>query len=155
MKSTLALLLVVTSTACFSQQDDINKFLNAWHEAAAKADAKVFFGSMADNSIYIGTDATERWTKSEFISFAKPYFDKGKAWDFKPSDRDIHISKDKKYVWFSEVLATWMGTCRGSGILSKTRGGWQIEQYHLSVTVPNEIITDFISLVDAHNQKKK
>src|SRR5687767_13110901 len=130
MKTLISTLLLIISTVpCFSQNQDIHKFMDAWHEAAAKANAKVFFESMADNSIYIGTDATERWTKAEFITFAKPYFDKGKAWDFKPSDRDIHISKNRKYVWFSELLATWMGTCRGSGVLHKTRSGWKIEQY--------------------------
>ena len=63
---------------------DINQFIDNWHKAAAEANADLFFGSMADDCIYIGTDAKERWTKKEFVSFAKPYFDKGKAWSFKP-----------------------------------------------------------------------
>lgn len=136
-----------------SEEKEINKFIDNWHLAAAQADGKTFFGSMADQSIYIGTDATERWAKTEFVSFAKPYFDKGKAWDFKPYDRDLHVTKSGKIVWFSELLTTWMGVCRGSGILEKTSDGWKIQQYHLSVTVPNEIIKNFISLVDNYNQQ--
>jgi hypothetical protein len=155
MKLFIAVVLMTSSLSAFSQHEDINTFVNKWHEAAAKANGDAFFGSMAENSIYIGTDETERWTKTEFMKFAKPYFDKGKAWDFKPRDRDIHISKDGKYVWFSELLATWMGTCRGSGVLHKTNAGWKIEQYHLSVTVPNDAIQDFISLVDNYNKQKK
>lgn len=108
---------------------------------------------MGDSSIYIGTDATERWSKSEFVSFAKPYFDKGKAWDFKPYDRDLHVTSDGQMAWFSELLTTWMGVCRGSGILIKTPQGWKIEQYHLSVTVPNDIVRDFISLVEKSKKK--
>lgn len=138
-----------------SQHQEIHQFIDRWHEAAAKANADLFFGSMSDNSIYIGTDATERWTKSEFVTFAKPYFDKGKAWDFKPYDRDLHLSEDGSYVWFSELLKTWMGICRGSGILHKTPAGWKIEQYHLSVTVPNDVVKDFITLVDNFNKQKK
>jgi ketosteroid isomerase-like protein len=141
----------------FSQKKDttsITKFLNDWHHAAAQANAEVFFNSIADDGIYIGTDATERWTKAEFIQFAKPYFDKGKAWDFKPYNRDLHVSKNGQYVWFSELLDTWMGVCRGSGILEYTPKGWKIHQYHLSVTVPNDLIRDFISLVDQFNKKK-
>ena len=134
-------------------KQSINAFLDAWHVAAAKADSTGFFGVMSDSSIYIGTDATERWTKQEFMQFAMPYFRKGKAWDFKPYDRDIHFSSDGKLVWFSELLTTWMGICRGSGMMVKTQDGWKIEQYHLSVTVPNEIIRDFISLVDGYNKK--
>jgi hypothetical protein len=134
---------------------EINQFIDNWHRAAATADANTFFGSMADSSIYIGTDATERWTKPEFMAFAKPFFDRGKAWDFKPYDRALHVTIDGQYVWFSELLTTWMGTCRGSGILRQTQEGWKIEQYHLSVTVPNDLITEFIGLVDAFNKKKK
>jgi hypothetical protein len=133
----------------------INEFIDRWHMAATQADGKLFFESIAEDGIYIGTDATERWTKSEFITFAKPYFDRGKAWDFKPYDRDIHVTKNGRYAWFSELLTTWMGVCRGSGVLVKTKNGWKIEQYHLSVTVPNDAIKDFISLVNAFNERKK
>jgi hypothetical protein len=148
-------LITLLSNTGFSQSQDIHRFIDRWHEAAAKTDADVFFGSMSENSIYIGTDAKERWTKKDFFTFAKPYFDRGKAWDFKPYDRDLHLSVDGKYVWFSELLTTWMGICRGSGILVKTGNGWQIEQYHLSVTVPNEVINDFITLVDNFSKQQK
>jgi hypothetical protein len=153
----LAGTLILCTHVGFAQKKDttsINKFLNNWHLAATQANAEVFFNSIADNGIYIGTDATERWTKAEFIQFAKPYFDKGKAWDFKPYNRDIHVSKNSQYVWFSELLNTWMGVCRGSGVLEYTAKGWIIHQYHLSVTVPNDLVSDFISLVDQFNKKK-
>jgi hypothetical protein len=134
---------------------ELNEFLDNWHLAAAQANSNVFFGSMSENSIYIGTDATERWTKPEFLKFAKPYFDKGKAWDFKPYDRDLHISGDGRHAWFSELLTTWMGVCRGSGILTKTKRGWTIQQYHLSVTVPNDVVKDFITLVNDFHKRTK
>lgn len=158
MNKFLLLLLIGLTFSCshrISKVDhaEINHFIDAWHRAAATADANTFFGSMTDSSIYIGTDATERWTKTEFMGFAKPYFDRGSAWDFKPYDRDVHVTSDGKHVWFSELLTTWMGICRGSGILMKTKDGWKIEQYHLSVTVPNDIIRDFISLVDSYNNR--
>jgi hypothetical protein len=134
---------------------DVHDFIDRWHRAAAEANARVFFESMSDSSVYIGTDAGERWNKTGFMRFARPYFDAGKAWDFKPYDRDIHISATGEYVWFSELLSTWMGVCRGSGILHKTTAGWRIEQYHLSVTVPNALIKDFISLVNHGSQQQK
>jgi hypothetical protein len=138
-----------------SIKKEVNQFIDAWHMAASKADANIFFDSMSDSSVYIGTDATERWTKMEFIAYAKPYFAQGEAWTFKPYDRDIHVSQNGEYVWFSELLTTRMGICRGSGMISKTTEGWKIEQYHLSVTVPNDLITDFITLVDKFNRQKK
>src|SRR4051812_8995270 len=106
----LVLFLSGLTTHVFSQSNkEIDLFIDQWHQAAARADASAFFGAMADSSIYIGTDASERWTKSEFITYAKPYFDKGKAWTFKPYDRDVHLSPDGQFAWFSELLETQMG----------------------------------------------
>ncbi len=151
----IASLLLLVSLTSHAQHTDVATFIDNWHLAATKADAKTFFDAMDEESVYIGTDAGERWTKTQFYAFAKPYFDKGKAWDFKAYDRDVHLSPDGKYVWFSELLTTWMGVCRGSGILMKTPGGWKIKQYHLSVTVPNDAIKDFITLVENFNRQKK
>ena len=147
--------LTLVASGQSKDEKDVNEVLDNWHKAAADHNADAFFGAMNDNSVYIGTDETERWTKKEFEAFAKPYFDKGKAWDFKPYDRDVHVTSDGQNVWFSELLTTWMGVCRGSGILTKTKKGWKIEQYHLAVTVPNDIVKDFISLVDSYRMREK
>ncbi|UII23745.1 nuclear transport factor 2 family protein [Fulvivirga ligni] len=151
MRKVLSTLLLITISIsyAFCQQEEVNRFIDNWHKAAAEADAEIFFGSIAENGIYIGTDASERWDKTSFEEFGKPYFDKGKAWDFTPYDRDLHFSADGNTAWFSELLKTWMGVCRGSGILSKQEDGtWKIEQYHLSVTVPNELMDSFLKLVE-------
>jgi len=39
--------------------------------------------------------------------------------------------------------------------LEKTPQGWKIQQYHLSVTVPNNLIRDFITLVANFEKGKK
>jgi hypothetical protein len=151
------LLFATANTACVAQQQhaDLHAFIDNWHKAAAESKADLFFGSMASDCIYIGTDKTERWTKDQFTTFAKPYFDKGKAWDFKPYDRDVHVTSDGKSAWFSELLNTWMGVCRGSGVLMRVNSKWQLKQYHLSVTVPNDLVTDFITLVENFEKKDK
>jgi len=130
------------------ETENLNKLMNEWHMAATNADGNAFFGFMDSDCIYIGTDALERWTKEEFVKFAKPYFDKGKAWDFKPIEREFYFSKNKKNAWFNETLNTWMGVCRSSGVLEKSKGKWKLKHYHLSVTVPNEKIKEFIELVE-------
>jgi len=129
------------------QKAVINKSMDIWHELAANAD-KQFFDFMTADAIYIGTDATERWTKTEFMKFAIPYFDKGKAWSFKAIERNIYLSTDEKTGWFEELLDTWMGQCRASGVLEFTSNGWQLSHYQLSVTVPNDKIKAFIQLVE-------
>lgn len=116
----------------------INSLLDDWHVAAAKADHKGYFGKIAEDGIYIGTDATENWDKKAFEAFSKPYFDKGKAWDFKPLERHVYFSKDGKTAWFDELLDTWMKVCQGSGVLEKQGKEWKIKHYVLSMTVPND-----------------
>jgi ketosteroid isomerase-like protein len=154
---TFLLLGAPAGMACVAQQQhaDIHAFIDGWHKAAAEANATSFFGAMADDCVYIGTGKSERWTRTQFQTFAKPYFDKGKAWDFKPYDRDLHVTSDGKSAWFSELLTTWMGVCRGSGIIMKANGKWQLKQYHLSVTVPNDLVRDFITLVENFEKKEK
>lgn len=157
MKRLIPVLFVFISTTAFAQTDtvSIHTFIDNWHLAASQANAKAYFDAFADKGIFIGTDASERWNKTQFYAFSKPYFDKGKAWDFKAYDRTVHVSNDGRFVWFSELLTTWMGVCRGSGILEKTAQGWKIQQYHLSVTVPNDLVRDFITLVANFEKAKK
>ena len=122
----------------------INTLLDNWHAAAANGDYNGYFGKIADDGIYIGTDATENWDKKAFSAFSKPYFDKGKAWDFKAVERHVYFSKDGKTAWFDELLDTWMKACRGSGVLEKVGKEWKIKHYVLSMTVPNEVTQDVL-----------
>ncbi len=150
-------IVTVVDATVFAQTEteNINNLIDSWHKAAAEADAKIFFGTMAQDAIYIGTDSTERWTKSEFEAFAKPFFERGKAWDFKPIERGVYFAADKNTAWFDETLQTWMGVCRASGVLTKSsENKWQIAHYHLSVTVPNEKIQLFIGLMKSDKTDK-
>ncbi|MCI2229265.1 nuclear transport factor 2 family protein [Polaribacter sp. MSW13] len=127
-------------------KSDVNLLLNNWHKAAADADFNGYFEKMDSISVYIGTDATENWTKKQFQNFSKPYFEKGKAWSFKTLKRNIYVSKLQEVVWFDELLDTWMGTCRGSGVLEKNKDTWKIKHYVLSVPIPNDDINDVIAV---------
>ena len=127
-----------------SEKEAVNTLLDAWHKSASEAEYDSYFKSMAKASVFIGTDASENWNKKDFKAFSKPFFDRGEAWDFKPLERNVYIAADAKTAWFDELLDTWMGVCRGSGVLVKTEDGWKIEHYVLSVTIPNEDIDSVI-----------
>lgn len=129
-----------------SEKEAINTLLDDWHKSASEAKYDAYFNAMSNTSVFIGTDASENWNNKDFKVFSKPFFDLGKAWDFKPVKRNIYISAEGNFAWFDELLNTWMGVCRGSGVLSKTEGNWKIEHYVLSVTIPNENITEVIAL---------
>lgn len=129
-----------------SQTEQIDLLIDNWHQAAADANYNAYFQFMSDQFIYLGTDPTERWNKEQFGAFCKPYFDKGKAWDFRKIERHIEISKDGKTAWFDERISTWMKDCRGSGVLIKVGKEWKITQYNLAVLIENDKIDDFIQL---------
>ena len=122
------------------EKTDINQMLDAFNMAAAKADYKTYFEFFAEESTFIGTDATEVWDKKAFMIWAKPYFDKNKTWNFTSLKRNVYFSKDGKLAWFDELLDTQMKICRGSGVLEKINGAWKVKQYVLSMTVPNDIV---------------
>lgn len=126
--------------------ENVEVFLNDWHKAASEANFENYFSKMDSISVFIGTDASENWTKNKFQDFSKPYFDDGKAWDFKTLERHIYTSKSGDFIWFDELLDTWMGACRGSGVIILENNRLKIKHYVLSVTVPNEAIDDLIHL---------
>ncbi|MEZ4853220.1 nuclear transport factor 2 family protein [Flavobacterium sp.] len=151
MKKLIFLLAIVLSSCSStkditSEKNSINQLLDNWHEAAANANFDDYFDAMAEESIFIGTDATENWNKTDFMAFAKPYFDKGKAWHFTPLERNIYFSKDGKTAWFDELLNTQMKICRGSGTLEKINNKWKIKHYVLSMTIPNETTNEIIKI---------
>lgn len=129
-----------------SPQNDVNQLVDLWHKAASEANFKQYFDVMADDAIFIGTDATEYWNKQEFENYAKPHFDKGKAWSFTPLERHIYFDSTGNTAWFDELLDTQMKICRGSGVLVKTGGQWKIKHYVLSMTIPNDTSKSVITI---------
>lgn len=130
----------------------IDEMINNWHKAAATADEDVFFGSMTEDCIYIGTDKSERWLRDELKDWSAEYFKRDKAWAFTPIEREIYFSDDEKLAWFNETLDTWMGVCRSSGVVTLVDGEWKLKHYHLSITVPNDVVKDFIELVKKNDE---
>jgi len=135
-------------------KQQLDQMLTNWHHAAAVADAETYFGYLAEGAVYMGTDATEYWTKSEFQQWAAPWFKKKSAWTIYATKRNIFISQDKTYAWFDEVLVAGFGPARGSGILIKTNEGWKIKHYNLSMTIPNEVSKKVKDLVERELNNK-
>ena len=155
----LILLALITLIACESDEksnvntqkkpniENLNKLIDQWHQAAADKDADTYFGMMAPESIFIGTDKTENWTKAEFEALYRPYFAEGKSWDFKKIERNWFFNKANSIAWFDETLDTWMGVCQSSGVMEKqSNGDWLIKHYQLSLTVDNDKVDAVIEI---------
>jgi ketosteroid isomerase-like protein len=129
-----------------SDRKKINTTLDSWHKAAANAEFDNYFSYMTSNGVFIGTDASENWQLDAFKAFSRPYFDKGKAWNFSSLQRNIYFDKSQNTAWFDELLDTQMKICRGSGVLIKEGNTWKIAHYVLSMTVPNDNLDEVVKI---------
>jgi len=133
----------------------IDKTLDSFHQAAAQANFKRYFELLTDNAVFLGTDASERWTKAEFKHFVQPYFSQGKGWLYQVKQRHITLNSEGNSAFFDELLYNQKyGQCRGSGVLYKTTQGWKIAQYNLSVPLPNLIAKDLVKQIKHFQQEK-
>lgn len=139
-----------------SNREEVSKVLDQLHFYASKANSKQYFSLFSDNAVYIGTDASETWTIEQFKTFAEPYFNKGKGWTYISNNRHIYFSKSKKTAWFDEMLLNEnYGETRGTGILTKSHNGWKIEQYHLTLPIPNELAKQVVKMIKDNKINKE
>ncbi len=144
------ILLTAQSTA----EKAITAVLDDWHLAAAQADESRYFNHLAEGAVFLGTDPTERWTKAAFRVWAHPIFQRGKAWSFRATRRTIILAADGRTAWFDEDLDTPnLGPCRGSGVLTREKDRWQVQQYNLSVPIPNALMNAVKGQIEALAKK--
>ncbi len=132
------------------QRPDIDAILDGFHASASRADYEAYFSVWEPNSVFLGTDASERWVGDEFKAFARPYFEKGKGWTYEPRQR-VWTMINPEAMQFDELLTNdKLGMCRGSGVLVRRDGQWKVLQYNLSIPVPNEIADKVAEQIRAH-----
>jgi len=157
------LILLLTSCATSLQQpvgsvdavSAVNTVLDGFHQAASRADEASYFGRFATSGIFFGTDASERWSRDEFLAYAHPYFSKGKGWTFVPRDRHVYLSADRRVAWFDERLdSASYGECRGTGVLQLEGRDWKVEQYNLTIPIPNDLAKEFVARIREAGAKK-
>ncbi|MFT5757988.1 MAG: ketosteroid isomerase-like protein [Alteromonadaceae bacterium] len=136
-------------------EKDISRTLDQFHQAAANAELDTYFNLFTDNAVFLGTDGSERWTKSEFKAYVEPLFKKGIGWLYTSNERNITQLNNGDIAFFDELLNNeTYGYCRGTGLLVKTKQGWKISQYNLSVPVPNAISASIVQKIQQHHSKQ-
>jgi len=126
----------------------IGALLDDWHQAASVGDAPRYFAYFAPDAVFIGTDASERWTVGEFEAYAAPHFEDGHGWTMRAERREIVVKEG--YAYFDEDLVSeGLGPVRGSGVLRRTPEGWAIAHYVLSFTIPNERVSELKALLES------
>jgi hypothetical protein len=132
----------------------IDGVLDSFHEAASEANGDLYFSLFAEDAIFLGTDAGERWSVEEFVAFADPYFSEGRGWTYTATERHVYVADDGNTAWFDEML--WnekYGTCRGTGVLVLTDEGWRISQYNLAFPIPNDLSAEITARIKAFEQE--
>jgi hypothetical protein len=124
--------------------------LDALHAAAAAADGERYFALFEPQAVFLGTDATERWSLAQFRAYATPFFARGQGWTYVPTERHVFLSAAGDVAWFDERLHNdKYGEVRGSGVLLAGPAGWRIAQYNLALPIPNELAAEFVAAIRA------
>jgi ketosteroid isomerase-like protein len=141
----------VSAKVVGSVRDSVSRVLDDFHDAASHADYGRYFSHFAREAVFIGTDATERWTVGQFRVYAKRRFDAGNGWTYVPRVRHVYLSRDGNTAWFDEILDNdHYGTTRSSGVLVREDGGWKVAQYHLTIPIPNDLADRVVAMIRQH-----
>ena len=148
MLAVIVCALTATLSYAGAAEDAANQLLDRFHGAATKARFDEYFASFTPDGVFIGTDASERWTVEQFKAYAKPHFDKGRGWTYTVVERHLNVSVDGRHASFDELLDnTSLGRCRGTGVLRRVNDQWRIEQYHLTIPVPNDLAGEVVKRI--------
>lgn len=152
------LLISFLALGAFAQteREDVDAVLDSIHRLASEADFEGYFGLYSEGAIFMGTDADERWTITEFKEYAKSSFESGRGWTYVKTERNIYFSADHNTAWFDEKLENdAYGDCRGTGVLTKIDGLWRVTQYNLTVPIPNPLLREVAGMIKDLNAAVK
>lgn len=147
--------LILALVAALSNDPEtaaVEAAIDRMHQAASQADGAAYFAQFTPDGRFVGTDATEHWPLTDFRAYAEPYFARGRGWTYEPRDRVVTIApiECRCVAWFDEKLTNASyGELRGSGVLRLTDDGWKIEQYVLSLSVPNDRAARVVEVIAA------
>lgn len=127
----------------------VDVVLDDFHAAAATGAADRYLAHFTDDGVFFGTDATERWTRTQFEPYVRRAF-AGGGWTYVPRDRTVFFSEDGDVAWFDEMLDSPGGTvARGTGVLVRDGGTWKVAQYNFSVPFPNSLWDTILEMIRA------
>ena len=134
----------------------VSSVLDALHHNASVADEEAYFGLFAPEGVFLGTDATERWSVEQFRAYAHPPFQQGRGWTYvlRPGTRHIEFDPTGTVAWFDEILDNAnYGETRGTGVVRQVDGTWKIAQYHLTIPVPNALADSLVNMIRARSDE--
>tara|TARA_E500000318_G_scaffold2060_2_gene2966 strand:- start:126192 stop:126536 length:345 start_codon:yes stop_codon:yes gene_type:complete len=108
----------------------------------------LYFDAMTDDAVFLGTDASERWTKQEFMKYAREPFSDGNGWTYTQVESHIAFNDARDTAWVDEILENEKyGTMRGTAVLELIGDDWKIAHYSLTFLVPNEKAEQVVKVI--------
>ena len=149
---------LTVQTAPIAAEAEVAAVLDQLNVASAAADADAYFALYAPDARFVGTDAGEHWTLEELRGYVGPYFAVGNGWSYPATSRVITIApiECRCIAWFEEQLTNdSYGRTRGSGVMRLTDDGWKIEQYVLSLAVPNDLASPIARIIKTYEAARE
>ena len=135
----------------------VSAVLDALHRNASIADEEAYFALFAPEAVFLGTDASERWTVEQFRAYAHQRFATGQGWTYvlRAGMRHVEFDPGGGVAWFDEILDNaHYGETRGTGVLRLIDGDWKIAQYHLTIPVPNALADSVVGMIRGMEQTR-
>lgn len=131
------------------EKHTVNEVLTAWHLAADQGLFRFYFDQMTDDAVFMGTDASERWTKDEFMGYAREPFSDGNGWTYTQVESHIAFNEARDTAWGDEILSNEKyGILRGTSVLRREGGKWKIAHYSLTFLVPNDKAAEVVEVIN-------
>lgn len=131
----------------------IRDMLDLFHDAARLGDYDRYMDFFSDDAVFFGTDAKERWPMDRFRPYVKERFEAKDSWDYRPVERNVSLSFDRRVAWFDERLLHKLGEARGTGVVLLEKDEWRIAQYNLQFPIPNKFFRPFLQIMKASTEE--
>jgi hypothetical protein len=153
---TLLLPVMVAAENTGADIEAVGRVLDDFHDAAAHGDKERYLSHLTEHAVYMGTDEWERWPKHpDFSEYVDGRFKDGTGWNYKSVERTIRFGDQPGVAWFDEVLySETNGRFRGTGVLTRRSGKWQLEHYAMSFLILNENWDEVIELTRSTKASK-
>ena len=147
----LASMVVLAPRPAVAQtaEEAVSAVLDDLHRLADEGEFEAYFDLYTPDAIFMGTDATERWTIEDFQGYARPAFADGNGWTYTPTERHVYLAPGGRTAWFDERLQNAnFGETRGTGVLVLGADGrWRITQYNLTIPIPNDLAREVVARI--------
>ncbi len=131
-----------------SATTEVEALLDEFHAAAAAADEDRYLATLSPTFVFMGTAPGERWEAGAFRDFVHSYFARGIGWTYVASNRHVRVASGGETAWFDETVSNeHYGSCRGTGVLRRSDAGWLLEQYNLTIPIPDSIAGDVVAKI--------